>query len=76
MYKLSQEVNNDHDTYDSCVVVADSEEEALKIHPNYRWDIVCAWVTYGSRYIKVEYLGEAREGLEGGTVVCASFNAG
>ena len=34
LYKLSQEINNGYDTYDSCVVCANSEKEARLIHPS------------------------------------------
>lgn len=34
LYKLSQNLNNDYDTYDSAIVCADSEQEARKIHPS------------------------------------------
>ena len=34
LYKLSQNINNGYDTYDSAVVCAGSEEEARKIHPS------------------------------------------
>jgi hypothetical protein len=33
LYKISQDVNNDWDTFDSAVVVANSAEEAKKIIP-------------------------------------------
>ncbi len=33
IYLLEQDINFDWDHYDSCVVVADSEEEARHIHP-------------------------------------------
>ena len=33
LYKLSQEINNHYDTYDSVIVCAENEEEARKIHP-------------------------------------------
>lgn len=33
LYLLTQTVNNGYDTYDSCVVCADSEEEARYISP-------------------------------------------
>lgn len=35
LYKISQDVNNDWDTFDSAVVVADSAEEAKKIFPRF-----------------------------------------
>ena len=34
LYLLTQDVNMDWDTYDSVIVCAESEEEAVKIHPN------------------------------------------
>lgn len=33
LYLLSQKINTGYDTYDSCVVCADSVEEAVKLHP-------------------------------------------
>ena len=40
LYRISQNANNDWDTYDSAVVVAKTEEEARYTHPgnHYRWD--------------------------------------
>ena len=37
IYKLSQNVNNDYETYDSAVVVAEDEESAKRIHPCSVW---------------------------------------
>lgn len=85
IYLLEQDLNNDYDTYDSCVVIAENETAARKIHP---WDgIKCGangkW-TGGEQYwvrfdeidqIKVTLIGTAIEGKDSG-VVCASFNAG
>lgn len=34
IYFLSQTENNNYDTYDSCVVIAETEEEAKLIHPS------------------------------------------
>ena len=34
IYKVSQDVNNGCETYDSMIVVADSAEQASKIHPS------------------------------------------
>lgn len=34
IYKISQKENNNYDTYDSAIVIANSEEEAKKIHPD------------------------------------------
>ena len=33
IYKLEQDINNDYDTFDSCIVVASSEKDARDIHP-------------------------------------------
>lgn len=41
LYLLTQDENIDYDTYDSCVVCAESEDEAKHIHPDekcYVWD--------------------------------------
>lgn len=34
LYKLSQEINNEYDTYDSLIVCAESEEDARTISPS------------------------------------------
>ena len=90
LYKIYQEVNNDYDTYDSAIVCADNEEEAKTICPDtdYIWKSgnwvytddetmiardFLSWCDI--KDVKVEYIGEAREGLEKG-VVLYSFNAG
>lgn len=89
IYKISQTENNDYDTYDSAVVCAENEEEARLMHPdgayNYReekseeerWKK--ADRPYGTwakkEYVKVELLGEAKEGLKIGVII-DSFNAG
>jgi hypothetical protein len=81
LYLLTQNNNNGWDTYDSCVVVANSEEEARLIHPN--GDI---WNghKYPSRSrswantpdsVMVELIGNAIN-LKENTVVISSFNAG
>lgn len=48
LWLLSQDVNRDYDTYDSCVVAAETEADARLIHPAtrlihpanppYKWD--------------------------------------
>lgn len=84
LYLLSQDKNNDYDTYDSAVVAAESEDDARKIHPSeYRqdWDgsenyggyPVNDWTA--SANVAVKLIGVAAEGIERG-VVCSSFNAG
>ena len=40
LWFISQEANNDYDTYDSAVVAAESEEAARRTYPGgyYEWD--------------------------------------
>lgn len=90
IYTISQSVNRGLDTFDSAVVVAESEDAARLTHP--RCDRVWSrgrevWVWPGSREeargggwcrpdeVKVVQIGTALEGERPG-VVCASFNAG
>jgi hypothetical protein len=77
LYLLTQEVNRGYDTYDSCVVAAESAEDARVIQPreiefepdeNFSW-----WVSPES--VTVTFLGRATESIKRG-VICASFNAG
>ena len=59
IYKISQEVNNGYDTYDSFVVFAKDAESARKVikldDPKYSYG---SWVSK-EEDIQVEYLGEA-----------------
>jgi hypothetical protein len=66
LFKISQTENTDYDTFDSAVVCAPNEETARNIHPMMGKD---------TSKVKVEYLGEAKDGLLE-DVICASFNAG
>lgn len=85
IYKISQNVNNDYDTYSDAVVFAENEDEARLIHPDgtysYKEEEVNSTCdrNYGTwakkEYVKVEYVGEAHEGSKVG-VICASFHAG
>lgn len=79
IYKLSQTINDDYETYDSCIVIAENEEEAIKIHPNGRqnWDargrkLENSYFVYGNfdindwveiEDIKVELIGIADKSL-------------
>ena len=82
LFKISQTVNQNYDTYDSAVVVAESAEDAQKIHPAEIEEPAVWWLNverywdwaYTLDQVKVEYIGETH--LTAGTVVCASFNAG
>lgn len=80
VYKIYQNELKGYDTYDSAIVVSESEEKARLIHPS---GIPTAWgKDYGSwvssRYdVFVEYLGELiTDDYEEGDVILASFNAG
>lgn len=100
LYKISQNINNGYDTYDSAVVCAENEDEARLIHPSEyvthykdgKWygthsvspydeyetenGPYSTWVQFDSiDKIKVEYIGEAEDGIKKGVIV-ASFNAG
>lgn len=84
LYRISQDVNNVYNTYDSAVVAACTEEEARGIHPDGRtkrlevgihiheWEWLSDWTLPVD--VQVRFLGIAAEGIEKG-VICASFNA-
>jgi hypothetical protein len=82
LYLISQDENNDYDTYDSAIVCARSEKVAREIHPNTsvteKWygdgTPNYSWASHPSN-VKVELIGIAMKGIKKG-VVLASFNAG
>lgn len=90
LWLISQDVNNDYDTYDSAVVVAATAEEARLIHPRGQGKSnIDYWEYERKNYsktwafdpgeVKVEYLGLLDDGPDSyqrGDVVCTSFNAG
>ncbi len=82
LFKLSQDVNNDYDTYSSCVVVAKDPNSAKAMtpydprfdeHPDYPYREQ-AWASVED--VKVQCVGVASAGLAEGEVICASFHAG
>ncbi len=80
LFKISQDVNNDYDTFDSAIVAAETEEDARNIRPRgderypmEDWEVDYDWAR--PEDVKVEYIGEAKEGTEKG-VILSSFNAG
>ena len=90
LYKISQSINNDYDTYDSAVVVASSPQQAKRIHPSdlygtpaiyeendphYVWKEHDTWA-HRPGQVTVEYLGTAAPTYKKPTIICASFNAG
>ena len=75
LYYLWQDENKDYDTYDSCVVCAENEEEAKSIHPDENWGWrSCTWAS-SVENVKCELIGIATDNVEKGVVI-ASFNAG
>jgi hypothetical protein len=85
LYKITQSVNTDWDTYDSAIVAAPNEEKARVMHPNgrksHRLDRKRVsmysrgtWAIYSSD-VTVEFIGVASEKTQR-EVICASFNAG
>jgi hypothetical protein len=81
LFLISQDKNNDYDTYDSAVVAAETEDAARMTHPDGYGDPDWPKGEWKVRYwappddVAVKYLGIAAEGTEPG-VICASFNAG
>lgn len=80
IYLLSQDDNNDYDTYDSIIVCAENEQDARTIAPNGEVFIEKEGVGYTSwarkaENIKCEEIGTANENQKRG-VVLSSFNAG
>ena len=91
LYLISQSVNNDWDTYDSAVVVAENETQAKHTSPciHYVWKDGCWNFVYSEvdvrkdehstwcepEDVQVQYIGEASESTKLG-VVLSSFKAG
>ena len=92
LFKIYQNINKGYDTYDSAVVIANSAEEAQKIHPNdssgdfsmsdscvSRPDLVS--VIYlgevvGAPVNDIDAVGAPVNDIYPGAIICASFNAG
>jgi hypothetical protein len=78
IYKVSQNVNEDYDTYDSFVVIAEDEDSARATHPaGYEWDGTekdCYSTWCDAKEAKVELIGATEKAKH--EVVLASFNAG
>jgi hypothetical protein len=86
IYLLEQTVNKDYDTYDSCIVVAKSIEDAITIHPSGNFPTLSRmedknddpYLMYSWCFledVKCREIGIANDKQTRG-VICASFNAG
>lgn len=88
LYMISQDKNNDYDTYDAAVVAAYSSKEARTFHPNgaefmkivgdkvygEKWD-KRTWARH-PKDVNVRLVGIAARGIKRGDIVCYSYNAG
>ncbi len=79
LYLLAQDDNNDYDTYDSCIVCAENEEDAKTITPNggVYTEPVGQYTDWAKSKDNIfcEEIGEANDKQVRG-VILASFNAG
>jgi len=76
LWLLTQDIETGYDTYDSCVVCADTADEARMVTPD-SWDRTSlhSWA-HTPAQVRVEYIGDATAGIEKDSVVLSSFNAG
>lgn len=86
IYLLSQDQNKGYDTFESCVVVANNEQEAKTIHPRGIWNdtvdfislddnLDSSWATSSDK-VSCQLIGKASKKFTKLFIVCASFNAG
>jgi len=81
LYLISQDKNNDYDTFDSAVVAANNVKEAQMMHPydfygsSEKWlgEETSTWCRYN--HVDIKLLGKAKKGTVK-SVILASFNAG
>lgn len=82
IYKISQNINNDYDTYDAMVVYAENVEQAIQMHPDGmsnlstgEWCSI-SWVDVDNiDKLKVELVG-VTDNIKKPKVILSSFNAG
>ena len=77
LFLISQDVNNDYDTYEGAIVAAENENEARNIHPsgnskafNSSYNTWC-----DPEHVQVIQIGLASPGTKSG-VILSSFKAG
>lgn len=77
LWLIAQESNHGHDTYDSAVVAAETEEEAAMFHPGEYadWNGKDDGTWVNAEKVSVRLIGEAVTGTSPGVII-ASFNAG
>lgn len=75
IYLLSQSDNRGYDTYDSCVVYAESEDAARLILPSEYAEFGGGTWADSPEGVEVQYLG-ATGNVAAPGVILASFNAG
>jgi hypothetical protein len=88
LYKISQNVNNGWDTFDSAIVAAYNWRDARLIHPNKRivnwpnpeegdgdWIVGNTSWCDSPNQVKTDLIGQASPDIKRG-VILASFNAG
>lgn len=83
IYKLSQEDNNDYDTYSDLIVAAPSEDIARMIHPDEsrhrtdeeKWSYKYSTWASSPDKVKVEFIGTTEIIKETG-IILGSFHAG
>ena len=80
LYLISQNTNQNYDTYDSAIVAAKTKREARMTHPRgiKDWDgkrdgKYSSWASFED--VNAELIGVAKKGATKG-VVLASYNAG
>lgn len=78
LYLISQNVNNNYDTYDSAVVCATTPEDAKHMHPDEgleQWNGLANYEWVATEDVKVVWIGTAGDDIKRGVII-ASFNAG
>lgn len=76
LFLITQNENQNYDTYDAAVVAAEDATQARWTHPNGQaWDGGKGYSWASVEHVMAELVGEALPGTTAG-VICASFCAG
>ena len=88
IYLLTQEEKCGYGLYASVVVVAESEEQAKTIHPDYsdkgiiaqkdddRWNNKWTFWASSPEKVEVKFIGRADKNIKEPTIILKSFNEG